>query len=35
VLWSPKRDEAYRLITQTDIAEIQRAFEARGRSNLL
>ena len=35
VLWSPKRGEAYRRITQTDIAEIQRAFEARGRSNLL
>ena len=35
VLWSPKRDEAYRRITQTDIAEIRRAFEARGRSNLL
>ena len=35
VLWSPTRGEAYRRITQTDIAEIQRAFEARGRSNLL
>ena len=35
VLWVPKRGEAYRLLTQDDIAAIQQAFEARGRSNVL
>ena len=35
VFWIPKRGEAYRILTQDDVAAIQQAFEARGRSSAL
>ena len=35
VFWSPERGAAYRQISEADLAEIRRAFEARGRSSVL